>query len=87
MDKIQLKNIDLTGVRTLEQINKVLEEEIEFMVAIELADRENAIEEFWDTVQVKLGLMDKVFGIKADEVMKGYDKHLEKIKDRPRKEN
>lgn len=84
---IHLVNIDLTGIKTMQQLDKVKEEEKEFMVAIELADRENAIEEFWDNVQAKLGLMHKVFGIAADEVMEGYDKHLEKIKHRPRKED
>ena len=79
-----LKNIDLTGISIIEQINKVKEEETEFMIAIELGNKENAIEEFFDDMQVKLGLLEKVFGIKADKVMGKYDKHLEKIKFRPR---
>lgn len=81
---IKLVNIDLTGVTILEELLKVREEEKEFTAAIELADQENAIEEFWDNVQSKLGLLEKIFGITADDVMKGYGKHLEKIKDRPR---
>ena len=82
---IELRNIDLTGISILDQIYKVKEEEMEFMIAIELAEKENAIEEFFDDIQSKLGLLEKLFGIKADEVMERYPKHLEKIKNRPRK--
>lgn len=82
---IILRNIDLTGISILEQIDKVKEEEKEFMIAIETGDKENAIEELFDDVQSKLGLLEKRFGIKADEVMRAYDKHILKIQDRPRK--
>lgn len=81
---IELKNIDLSGISVLEQLMKVKEEEMEFMVAIESADKENAIEELFDTIQSKLGLLDKIFGITTQEVMDQYPKHLEKIKLRPR---
>ncbi|NMF04551.1 hypothetical protein ACUH7Y_09520 [Clostridium beijerinckii] len=86
MEGIKLKNIDLTGISTLEQIDKVKEEDTEFMVAIELADKPNAIEEFFDKIQSSLGVLEKVFGITAEEVMKEYPKHLEKLKDRPRRD-
>lgn len=81
---IKLKNIDLTGINVIEQLNKVKEEEMEFMVAIESADLESAIDEFYDTIQSKLGLLEKIFGITAKEVMEQYPKHLEKLKNRPR---
>lgn len=81
---IILKNIDLTGISIMEQLNKVKEEDKEFMIAIELQDKENAIEELFDKVQSSLGLLEKVFGISADDVMKEYPKHLEKLKSRPR---
>lgn len=81
---IILKNIDLTGVSVLEQLLKVKEEEKEFIIAIESADKRNSIEEFYDTIQSKLGLLEKIFEITAEEVMKEYPKHLEKIKSRPR---
>ena len=83
---IKLQNINLTAISVIEQINKVKEEEMEFMVAIELENKENAIEEFFDTIQSKLGLLEKVFGIKADEVTEQYPKHLEKLKNRPRRD-
>ena len=49
----------------------------------ELKNRENLKEEFFDVMQSMLGLMHKE-GITAEEVMEGYSKHLEKIKNRPR---
>ena len=60
---IQLKNLDLKHITTAEQLEKVKEEEIEFMVAIELENKANAIEEFYDAMQSKLGLTEKLFGI------------------------
>lgn len=84
IEGIKLINIDLTGITVLEQLLKVREEEKEFLVAIESADQTNAIEELFDTVQSKLGLLEKIFGTTASEVMKEYPKHLEKLKNRPR---
>lgn len=95
---IILKNIDLTGITLFDELNKLAEERAEFKDAIlvymtiktsskdseEIEECKNhVIEEFWDTVQVKLGLLDKL-GITAQEVMQEYPKHLEKIKNRPR---
>ncbi|MBE6050633.1 MAG: hypothetical protein E7214_08260 [Clostridium sp.] len=81
--KIKFENIDLSQVSNEDQIKKVLEEENEFWTAYRNKDKENLIEEFFDTLQAKLGLMHKA-GITAEEVMEGYSKHLEKIKNRPR---
>lgn len=82
---IELKNIDLSKVVIEEQIDKVTEEESEFWQAYWNENRENMIEEFFDVMQSMLGLMHKQ-GISAEEVMEGYSKHLEKIKNRPREE-
>lgn len=95
---ITLKNIDLSKVTIIEEMNKADEEKKEFedavlsyttkkinnedMKEIE-SERDHAIEEFWDTVQSNLGVLDKI-GIKADEVMEGYSKHLVKLENRPR---
>ena len=46
-------------------------------------DTANIIEEFWDCVQARLGLLDKA-GINASRVMEGYEDHLKKLKNRPR---
>lgn len=83
---IELKNINLSKVNTFEQYRKCIEEEQEFLqaVAIDGEDKEHAIEEFWDVVQSKLGLLQKTMNISASEVMEGYNNHLEKIKNRPR---
>ncbi|NFN93637.1 hypothetical protein FDB28_05930 [Clostridium botulinum] len=95
---IQLKNIDLTKINIVEQMKKSDEEKKEFEDAVLLYttkksnnediqeienERKHVIEEFWDTVQSNLGVLDKI-GINAQEVMQGYSKHLVKLEDRPR---
>ena len=88
---IVLKNIDLTGISRAEQFDKTKEEQYEFNDAIlnymDNATKENrkhAIEEYFDVMQSALGILQK-FGISAEDVMKEYPKHLEKLKSRPRK--
>ena len=80
---IKLTNIDLSNVTFLQQLEKIEEEDTEFIRAIMGEDNEHIIEEFWDTVQARLGLLEKI-GIDANRVMEFYPKHLEKLKDRPR---
>ncbi|MGN2347274.1 hypothetical protein ACTFH7_01975 [Clostridium cagae] len=95
---IQLKNIDLTEINIVEQMSKSDEEKKELEDAILLYmtkksnnedmqeienERKHVIEEFWDTVQSNLGVLDKL-GINAQEVMQGYPEHLIKLEDRPR---
>lgn len=80
---IKLVNINLETVSLKEQIRKIDEEDTEFIRAIMGEDDEHIIEEFWDTVQARLGLLEKI-GIDANRVMEFYPKHLEKIKNRPR---
>lgn len=88
---IQLVNIDLSGVSKEKQIEKIAEEYIEFLLALgDFKDnpteenKSHVIEEYLDYIQAPLGILDKL-GVKADEVMQGYPKHLEKLKYRPRK--
>lgn len=83
--QIELKNIDLSKVTIVDQIDKVTEEESEFWEAYWKQDNDNLIEEFYDVMQSMLGLMHKS-GISAEEVMEGYNKHLEKINNRPRED-
>lgn len=87
---IELKNINLDNISIEEQYEKETEENIEFSNAIlkylvckNEITKEHVIEEFWDVVQVKIGVLQK-YNITADEIMKGYKNHLEKIKNRPR---
>lgn len=83
-NRIEFKNIDLRKISKTEQVEKVIEELQEFWNAYNNKDRENLKEEFFDVMQAMLGLMHKE-GITAEEVMEGYSKHIEKIKNRPRK--
>ncbi len=87
---IKLQNIDLTGIITMEQLQKVYEEEKEFEEAFYKYDKDKTeknkshlIEELLDEFQSKLGLLEKE-GITAIEVMKEYPKHLKKLESRPR---
>ena len=41
------------------------------------------ISEFWDTVQARLGILQKL-GVDAKIVMKYYPEHLKKLENRPR---
>lgn len=79
-----MQNIDLTNISIGKQWEKVAEEDKEFYAAMQVSDRNNQLEEFWDTVQARLGVLRKC-GISAEEVMQYYTKHLEKLENRPRK--
>ena len=90
---IKLVNIDLSSLTASDELKKLYEERKEFIDAVYefLMDpteehRLHVIEEYWDEVQSGLGYMERATGITADEVMEHYDKHLKKIKDRPRLE-
>lgn len=87
---IKLKNIKLDNVSISEQLNKISEEDNEFDMAVleychvnNIKNKNHLVEEFWDTVQARLGVLQKV-NINASEIMEQYPKHLEKIKSRPR---
>ena len=85
---IKLVNIDLSKVSLNSQVKKVIEEENEFFGALSefeygTGSKDHVIEEFWDDFQAKLGLLEK-HGISAEDVTMRYDKHIEKIKNRPR---
>lgn len=84
---IELRNIDLIGISIEQQTQKAIEEDNELIEAIAKRDKDNAIEEFWDCVQVRLGALQIALGITAQEVMEAYTKHLEKLKNRPRKKD
>ncbi|WP_346905920.1 hypothetical protein [Clostridium sp.] len=81
---ISLKNIQLEGITIDEQIQKVFEELHEFIQGAMWGGIDNAIEEYFDVIQSGLGVLYKL-GIDAEQVMKEYPKHLEKIKERPRR--
>lgn len=77
---IELKNIDLSNITMGEQWDKVAEEDIEFEESDDIFEM---ISEFWDTVQARLGILQKL-GVDAKIVMKYYPEHLKKLENRPR---
>ena len=77
---IELKNIDLSNISMTEQWDKVAEEDIEFEESDDIFEM---ISEFWDTVQARLGILQKL-GVDAKIVMKYYPEHLKKLENRPR---
>ncbi|MEG2412589.1 MAG: hypothetical protein RSA29_17065 [Clostridium sp.] len=83
LNEVKLVNIDLKGINYNQQLIKIEEEDKEFLEAIESNDDKHKIEEFWDSVQARLGLLD-MDGISAERVMQGYPEHLNKLKNRPR---
>lgn len=80
---IELKNIDLSGVSIEEQTSKVIEEDIEFLRALNSNSKKEVVGEIWDTFQARIGLA-YMEGVTARDIMNGYQIHLEKLKNRPR---
>lgn len=82
---IELKNIDLSEVTIEEQIAKIIEEDIEFLKALNNNNNHSeVIEELLDTFQARIGLAYLKCGITAKDIMEGYPMHLEKLPYRPR---
>jgi len=89
---IKLKNINLTGITLPDEFQKKYEEDNEFMEALLMylttnkdpMAKEHLLEEFCDTIQVRLSIM-KILGIDIEEITEHWNtKHLEKLKLRPR---
>ena len=70
------ENLDLG-----ELLIKLEEECDEFLSAIEFADDDNALEEFYDVIQVMVNILDKV-DITTKEIESAYFKHHRKLLDR-----
>lgn len=81
--KIRFKSLDLSKYTFEEQMEKVKEEDLEFLIAIATERDDQVIEEFWDKFQSSQGLCEKR-GISLWRIATGYSKHLEKMKGRPR---
>lgn len=100
IEALKLKNIDLNGLTLMDELNKANEEIKEFKDAVhELLylkmdgwsekaindSTEHIKEEFCDVVQSHLSVLNKL-NISLEEICKYWNnKHLEKIKDRPRR--
>ena len=64
-----------------ELLLKLDEEYEEFLSAIEFADDDNALEEFYDVIQVMVNILDKI-DINTKEIESAYFKHHRKLLDR-----
>ena len=64
-----------------ELLLKLDEEYEEFLSAIEFVDNDNALEEFYDVIQVMVNILDKM-GITTKEIESAYFKHHRKLLDR-----
>ena len=64
-----------------ELLLKLDEEYEEFLSAIEFVDNDNALEEFYDVIQVMVNILDKM-GINSKEIESAYFKHHRKLLDR-----
>ena len=84
-ENYNLKPLDLkkSGINAtlFDELRKCDEENAEFTQAIIKCDYDNAIEEFWDSVQTKINVMDMA-GIREKDIYKGLDKHKEKMESR-----
>ena len=94
LNGITLRNIDLTGLTLVDELYKLDEERKELTEALLTylfspiePNRNHLIEEICDNIQVPVSILG-VLGIGIDELTTYWNKeHLEKLKDRPRKEN
>lgn len=82
-NKIRLIPVDFKaskkGIPTFwEEIRKAKEEDKEFYEGVLKNDIPNALEEFHDTIQSKLQVLD-MMGIKVEVVVKSQDKHYKKL--------
>ena len=88
-NRIQLKNIDLTGY-TLEEEKAKLLDEINQLIKITIdADTNNSFEHFseetFDILQVCIGIAEKKYKKSANDLMQEYSKHLLKMEQRGNK--
>ena len=70
------ENLDLG-----ELLLKLDEEYDEFLSSIEFVDNENALEEFYDVIQVMVNILDKI-DTTSREIESAYFKHHRKLLDR-----
>ena len=64
-----------------ELLLKLDEEYEEFLSSIEFIDNDNALEEFYDVIQVMVNILDKI-DISTKEIESAYFKHHRKLLDR-----
>lgn len=70
------------GTTIDKQLDKVAEEYVEFMFAVADKDsNEEVLSEFYDVVQVMIGVLD-LKGIDKDSIENGGIKHIRKLRER-----
>lgn len=72
---LERSGIDVT---VFDEIRKAEEEDSEFYTAVMKFDYENMIEEFWDSFQTKLNIMD-MLQINPYDLQEGLNKHKKKL--------
>lgn len=81
-EKIILKPLDLEksnlNTTLFKELEKCREEDSEFEKGVLSNDINNTIEEFWDSTQTKLNVME-MMGIPTEIIYKDLDKHIEKM--------
>ena len=91
-NSIELRNIDLTGLTLIDEMNKAEEERKELYEAIveygyypETESKKHLLEESCDNIQVMLSIL-KTVGIDTQEIVEYWNtEHLRKVQLRPRK--
>lgn len=82
---IELRPLDMEksklNLSIEEELTKCVEEDREFIKGVLERDIDNAIEEFWDSVQTKLNVL-SMMGIPMYKIHSGLDKHGDKMNSR-----
>lgn len=84
-ENIILRSLDMEKsnlrVTLMQELRKCMEEDSEFIKAILESNVDNAIEEYWDSNQTKLNVMD-MMGIPMDLIYRDLNKHIKKMYER-----
>ena len=81
-NKIQLRTLKFKVEPTIiQQIDKIREEDDEFIRAILKCDHSNAIEEFHDKISASLNAL-RMLGIPLEAIVEGQEKHFNKLLNR-----
>lgn len=81
-NSIELKPLQYRSQPTLiGMIYKIEEEDREFSRALLKNDIDNAIEEFYDRIQVSLNAL-RMLGIPLEVIVEGQEEHFKKLKNR-----
>ncbi|MBU3107163.1 hypothetical protein [Clostridium gasigenes] len=78
---INFKKSPIGQPTLIEELHKCKEEDDEFQIAVLKNDIDNAIEEFYDSVQTKINCLD-MMGIPIEIVCRDQDKHYLKLNSR-----